>query len=162
MKTKKAVKKATTKRAMTKTPVKKAVKKAIAKKAAAKVRGAPMALSGDYALGPSRVDTFAVKEFCQRFQMVRPDLTRLTGFSLRSVDKWAAGEEPGNPAKKQLKELVRLFDALAELMESKDVGPWLKAPNPAFAQSTPLQIIERGEIDRIWRMIYQLETGEPA
>lgn len=162
MKTKKAAPKAAAKRATTRAPVTQSTKKVIAKKTAAQVHSASMALSGDYAIGPSRDDAFAVKEFCQRFQMVRPDLTRLTGFSLRSVDKWAAGEEPGNPAKKQLKELVRLFDALAELMASKDVGPWLKTPNQAFAHSTPLQVIERGEIDRVWRMIYQLETGEPA
>ena len=105
---------------------------------------------------------FEVKEFCQRYRIVRPDLTRLTGYSLRSVDKWAAGEKPGAPAKKQLAELVRLFDALTDLMENEDVGPWLKEPNPAFANSTPLQVIERGETDRIWHMIYQLETGEPA
>jgi len=28
--------------------------------------------------------------------------------------------------------------------------------------STPLQVIERGETDRIWRMVYELESGEPA
>lgn len=105
---------------------------------------------------------FEVKAFCRRYKIIRPDLTRLTGYSLRAVDKWAIGENPAAPARKQLAELVRLFDTLSELMESKDVGPWLKAPNPAFANSTPLQVIERGETDRIWRMIYQLETGEPA
>jgi hypothetical protein len=41
------------------------------------------------------------------------------------------------------------------------VGEWLKTPNEAFDGSTPLQVIERGESDRIWRMIYQLQTGEP-
>lgn len=105
---------------------------------------------------------FEVKTFCQRYKIIRPDITRLTGYSLRAVDKWATGESPAAPARKQLAELVRLFDALSDLMDNKDVGPWLKAPNPAFANSTPLQVIERGETDRIWRMIYQLETGEPA
>ncbi len=108
------------------------------------------------------IKPFEVKAFCRRYRIVRPDLTRLTGYSLRAVDKWAAGEKPGAPAKKQLAELVRLFDALADLMETENVGPWLKAANPAFANSTPLQVIERGETDRIWRMIHQLETGEPA
>jgi hypothetical protein len=42
------------------------------------------------------------------------------------------------------------------------IGPWLKDPNPAFDGSTPLQVIERGETDRIWRMVYELESGEPA
>ncbi len=33
---------------------------------------------------------------------------------------------------------------------------------PAFDGSTPLQVIERGETDRIGRMVYELESGEPA
>lgn len=101
-----------------------------------------------------------VKKFCRRYKVVRPDLTRLTGYSQRAVDKWAAGDKPGPAAKKHLKEICRLFDALADLMETNYVDEWIKTPNEAFDGSTPLQVIERGEIDRIWRMIYRLETGE--
>ena len=104
---------------------------------------------------------FDVKRFCRQYRVVRPDLTRLTGYSLRSVDKWAAGDKPSAAAQKQLRELVRLFDALSDIMETPYVGEWLKTPNDAFDGSTPLQVIERGESDRIWRMIYFLETGEP-
>jgi hypothetical protein len=85
----------------------------------------------------------------------------LTGYSLRAVDKWAAGDLPGAPARRQLIELQRLFAALEELMEKDYVGEWLKTPNPAFEGSTPLQVIERGEADRLWRMVFQLETGTP-
>lgn len=111
---------------------------------------------------PKAAEPFDVRRFCRNYRLVRPDLTRLTGYSQRSVDKWAAGDEPGPAAKKQLRELVRLFDALSELMETPYVGEWLKTPNEAFDGSTPLQVIERGEGDRIWRMIYRLETGEPV
>ena len=54
---------------------------------------------------------------------------------------------------------VHLFDALSDMVDSKAIGQWLKAPNPAFDGSTPLQVIERGETDRIWRMIWELQTG---
>jgi hypothetical protein len=113
-----------------------------------------------YSLG-NQVPTPMVREVCQRFHLVRQDLTRLTGYSLRAIDEWAAGKPPAAPAKKQLTELVRLFDALADLMSPEAVGPWLKSPNTAFANSTPLQVIERGEQDRLWRMVHQLETGTP-
>lgn len=106
--------------------------------------------------------TFDVKAFCRQYKVVRPDLTRLTGYSLRSVDKWAAGDKPSATARKNIRELVRLFDALSDIMDTGYVGEWLKAPNEAFDGSTPLQVIERGESDRIWRMIYFLETGEPV
>jgi DNA-binding transcriptional regulator YiaG len=111
--------------------------------------------------GAGGASTFSVKEFCGRFQIVRPDLTRLTGYSQRAVDQWAAGDKPSSAAQKQLKEVVRLFDGLADIMESNSIGEWLKTPNEAFDGSSPLQVIERGESDRIWRMIYQLQTGEP-
>ncbi len=114
----------------------------------------------DHPLGMA-VSPPGVREVCQRFHLVRQDLTRLTGYSLRAVDQWATGKAPAAPARKQLTELVRLFDALADLMDPREVGPWLKSPNAAFAHSTPLQVIERGEQDRLWRMIHQLDTGEP-
>ena len=110
---------------------------------------------------PTPVSGFSVKAFCGRYRIVRPDLTRLTGYSQRAVDQWAAGDKPSSAAQKQLRELVRLFDGLADIMESAYVGEWLKTPNEAFDGSTPLQVIERGESDRIWRMIFQLQTGEP-
>ena len=35
-------------------------------------------------------------------------------------------------------------------------------PSDAFDGTTPLQFIERGKVDRLWRMIYRLESGEPG
>ena len=104
---------------------------------------------------------FSIPDFCKRYRLVRSDITRLTQYSPRAVAKWAAGDKPSPAAEKQLKELVRLFDALSEVMETTYIGEWLKAANPAFDNSTPLQVIERGEADRIWQMIYRLQTGEP-
>jgi hypothetical protein len=111
---------------------------------------------------PVTIAPFEVKRFCRRFSVIRTDLTRLTGYSLRSVDKWASGEKPGKAAQKHLTEMARLFDALAEIMEPDYIGEWLKTPNPAFEGSTPLQVIERGESDRLWRMLYLIESGEPV
>lgn len=48
------------------------------------------------------------------------------------------------------------------LMEPTQVGRWLKQLNSAFDGSTPLQVVERGEIDRIWRMLNELESGQPG
>ena len=105
--------------------------------------------------------SFNIRTFCRQHKVLRSDLTRLTGYSLRSVDKWAAGDTPSVAAQKQLTEMNRLFDALSDVMEAGTLGTWLKTPNAAFDGSTPLQVIERGETDRLWRMIYHLETGEP-
>jgi DNA-binding transcriptional regulator YiaG len=102
---------------------------------------------------------FSVRTFCDAFGVTQDAFTRLTCFSPRAVAHWASGRRPGGSAQKRLTELTRLFDALSDMVEPKVTGEWLKRPNPAFEGSTPLQVIERGETDRIWRMIWELQTG---
>jgi hypothetical protein len=47
-------------------------------------------------------------------------------------------------------------------MDPESIASWLETPNPAFDGLTPLEVIERGQIDRIWRMVFELESGVPA
>lgn len=89
-------------------------------------------------------------------------LARLTGFSPRSVTKWSQGEPPSPKQEKALVEMDRLLDGLSRVMEPSQVGRWLKQPNAAFDGSSPLQVVERGEADRIWRMLYDVESGQPG
>jgi hypothetical protein len=102
---------------------------------------------------------FSVRTFCDSFGVTRDSLTRLTGFSPRAVAHWASGRTPSGSARKRVTELTRLFDALSAMVDAKAIGEWLKQPNPAFDGSTPLQVIERGEGDRIWRLIWELQAG---
>lgn len=96
------------------------------------------------------------------FNMPQPIVVRLTGFSPRSVAKWSEGVAPSPKQEKALVEMDRLLDGLARVMEPAQVGSWLRSPNQAFEGSTPLQVVERGETDRIWRMLYELESGQPG
>ena len=96
------------------------------------------------------------------FHLAQPFLVRLTGFSPRSVAKWSHGEAPSPKQEKALVEMDRLLDGLSRVMEPAQVGRWLKQPNTAFDGSTPLQVVERGELDRIWRMLFDLESGQPG
>jgi DNA-binding transcriptional regulator YiaG len=104
-------------------------------------------------------EEFSVRTFCDSFGVTQDSFTRLTGFSPRAVAHWASGRTPSGSAQKRLTELTRLFDALSAMVDAKAIGDWLKQPNPAFDGSTPLQVIERGETDQIWRMIWELQTG---
>jgi DNA-binding transcriptional regulator YiaG len=87
-------------------------------------------------------------------------LAQLTASSQRAVARWESGEKPGEMAKRALTELQRLCRSLSEVMKKDFIAEWLATPNPSFDDFKPLEIIERGEIDRIWRMIYDLEAGE--
>ncbi len=53
-------------------------------------------------------------------------------------------------------------NALLDFLGNEEIPGWLQQPNPAFDGFTPLQLFERGESDRLWRMIYELESGQPG
>ena len=105
---------------------------------------------------------FAVKDFCRAYAVTQDTFTRLTGFSPRAVAHWVQGRRPSTSTGRRLTEMKRIFEAMEKLVAKDAIGPWLKESNPAFDGSTPLQVIERGETDRIWRMIYELQSGEPG
>lgn len=103
-----------------------------------------------------------VKALCDTYQLKREELGRLTGFSLRALAEWASGNLPSQPAKRRLQEVRRLLDALAKIVKPESIPKWLHQPNPTFAPLTPLQVIELGEIDRLWAMVYDLGSGQPT
>ena len=103
-----------------------------------------------------------LRHYRTAFKMPQPVVVRLTGFSARSVAKWSEGVLPSPKQEKALVEMDRLLDGLARVMQPAQIGRWLKSPNQAFDGSTPLQIVERGEIDRIWHMLFDLESGQPG
>jgi hypothetical protein len=42
------------------------------------------------------------------------------------------------------------------------LGNWFRAPNLAFDGLKPVEVIERGESDRLWEMAYYLRSGVPS
>ena len=103
-----------------------------------------------------------VKVFCKAFHLTRDTFTRMTGYSSRAVAGWAAGKPVSTSSTQRLNEIARLCEALRGVVKEESIGRWLQTPNEAFDGSTPIQVIERGEVDRLWRMIYRLESGEPG
>ncbi len=91
----------------------------------------------------------------------RPQFARLTNVSERTI----AGVESGERAVEKLvriyRETDRLVQALNELFGEKSVGPWLLAENDAFDGWKPLELIERGQVDVLWGMVYRLRNGVP-
>ncbi len=93
----------------------------------------------------------------------RADFARLVGLSERSVASWEGGVDLKESSLRTIVEIGRLYAKLHQGFASPEqLAAWLKTPNQAFGGSQPLQVIERGEIDRIWRMIYFLESGSPS
>ncbi len=63
------------------------------------------------------------------------------------------------PGLRRMREIERLQERLAEVVQAETIPTWLETPNPAFDGLKPLEVIERGEIDRLWNMIFYLESG---
>jgi DNA-binding transcriptional regulator YiaG len=101
----------------------------------------------------------AIREFSREVNITMDTFTRLVGASRRTVATWLAGNPPNRANQRNVSEISRLFDELSEVVPASQIGPWLDTPNPAFEGSTPLQVIERGESDRLWRMIWELRMG---
>ncbi len=105
----------------------------------------------------------ALSRLRQDMGLTQADFARLVGLSDRSVSKWEAGTELKESAVRTITEVGRLHAKLRQSFATPEqLATWLKTPNAAFAGSQPLQVIERGEIDRIWRMVYFLESGSPS
>ncbi|HLQ43443.1 MAG TPA: hypothetical protein VK137_01835 [Planctomycetaceae bacterium] len=104
----------------------------------------------------------SARELRAQLGLNRRLFSRLTGYSERAVADWEAGKELSDSTRQRLTEIQRLQRALARVMKSEFVGAWLQAPNPAFEGLKPIEIVERGEIDRLWRMIHRLEAGLPG
>jgi len=101
----------------------------------------------------------AIREFCREANTTLDTYTRLVSASRRAVASWLAGDPPNRANQRTLSEMSRLFVALAEIIPTSEIGRWLDTPSPVFEGSTPLQVIERGESDRVWRMIWEIQTG---
>ncbi len=52
-----------------------------------------------------------------------------------------------------------MLERLAEIVKPSSIPQWLETPNKAFDELTPLEVLERGEIDRLCTMIFYLESG---
>ncbi len=115
-------------------------------------------------VAPGNTATAAIiNRFQAEFGLSQPTVVRLCGYSARSVASWSKGVKATEPARRKFTELLRLLEGLTALTgDAAETTAWLQAPNQAFEGSTPLQVIERGETDRLWKMIYVLESGDPG
>ena len=131
------------------------IKKPAAKSAAKSSAKRSPARSGAFRLAPSP-SVGAVRD---QLGLSRKLFSRLTGFSERAIADWEGGKPVSEPGLRRIKELDRFRDRLSEVVAAAAIPVWLDTPNEAFDGLKPLEVIERGEIDRLWNMIFYLESG---
>lgn len=92
----------------------------------------------------------------------RETFARLLPVSTRSLASIEQGQLPNATVTRRLTEIGRVVVALREVVDEEAIGPWMLRPNQAFDGLKPIEVIERGEVDRIWQMIFLLRSGTPS
>ena len=103
-----------------------------------------------------------VADLRNRLQLNQTVFARLLPVSVRSLATLESGSPPTEVVARRLIELRRLTKALSEVIKKEFLGVWLQTPNDAFDGLKPLEVIERGESDRLWSMICFLRSGDPS
>ena len=90
----------------------------------------------------------------------RSEFARLVGASERSIAAWEEGDEPGEAHSRLLRQVQRIFEAASKVMKPDFIGTWLKTPlRDGLDGLKPLEAMERGEHDRVWRLLFSVESG---
>lgn len=104
----------------------------------------------------------AVVVLRKKLKLKQAEFARLVPVSQRSLATLESGTPPTQAIARRLIELQRLTESLSEIMHEDSLGTWLQTPNEAFDGLKPIEVIDRGESDRLWEMIYSLRSGIPA
>ncbi len=101
-------------------------------------------------------------ELRHKLGMPREAFGRLVNVSTRAIADVESTKKKVDKLQRNYVEVQRLCDTLSEVVETSSLNEWFQAPNSAFGGLKPLEVIERGEIDRLWEMVYRLRAGMPG
>ena len=101
-------------------------------------------------------------ELRYKLRMPREAFGRLVNVSVRTIADVESKQKKVGKLQRNYVEVERLCDSLSEVVEPACLGDWFDTPNEAFGSLKPVEVIERGEIDRLWEMFYRLRSGMPG
>ncbi len=95
-------------------------------------------------------------------EVTRELFARLTGFFVRAITGWEAGRPISEAGLRRVKEMERLRAALADGMRQEFIGRWMETPCEGLGGLKPVEVLERGEADRLWRTVVMIGSGMPT
>ncbi len=110
---------------------------------------------------PASPSARLVTEVRSGLGVTRELFARLTGFSVRAIAGWEAGRPVSEAGLRRVKEMKRLRDLLAEGMKAEFIPVWLETPCEGLDGLKPVEVLERGEADRLWRVALLIGSGMP-
>jgi len=91
------------------------------------------------------------------------DIARVLGTSSRSVTRWqSARSVPRRDSEERLLELKAVVDLVRGVLREQPARLWLRSPNPDLVYEKPLDVVARGEYQRVIDSIMALAEGVTA
>ncbi len=85
-------------------------------------------------------------------------LSRILNVSAKTAHRWMKGTRPR--AKPELEQLSRVVSLLLETLPSEDaIRGYLNHPNPSFDGDAPMNLLTRGEFDRVTADLESVREG---
>jgi len=95
----------------------------------------------------------------RKLDVTQKVMARILGVTERTVIDLEGGRPLSEGVGRRLTELDRLQRELAKVVRPKAIGHWLTEPNDAFDGDAPADLIAKGKVDLLWRMIFELRSG---
>lgn len=132
-------------------------------------RSAPRSLEVAPSPGPGHSPRPAdAGDHAQFIEAVRIDLgasrklfARMIGVREGMVARWEAGGAIDADSLRRAEQLRRLGELLGEGMRPEAIAQWLEAPSAGLGGS-PIDALERGEFERLWRAAQLIGSGMPT
>ena len=95
----------------------------------------------------------------QKLDVTQKVMARILGVTERTIIDLEGGRPLSEGISRRVTELDRLQRALGKVVRPQTIGHWLTEPNEAFDGDAPADLIAKGKVDLLWRMIFELRSG---
>jgi DNA-binding XRE family transcriptional regulator len=95
----------------------------------------------------------------QKLQVTQKVMARILGVTERTIIDLEGGRVLSEGVSRRVTELDRLQRNLSKVVRRRATGHWLIEPNDAFDGDAPAEVIAKGKVDLLWRMIFELRSG---
>ena len=109
-------------------------------------------------VGPHQGKTLDILRITRILQTSQEGLSRILNVSAKTAHRWMKGTRPR--PKPELERLSQVVSLLLETLPNEDaIRSYLNHPNPSFDGDTPMNLLVRGEFDRVAADIEAVREG---
>ena len=100
-----------------------------------------------------------VLKHCGEFGLDRKALASCMAVNPKTIERWEEGVEPGEGALRSLEKLEAIYLMASSLLKKGRMKTWFQSPNPSLSSEKPIELLSRGELDRVRNVLGMLEWG---